>query len=156
GRGHQALIGDLAFMPVIGAAAIMAWQASRPADLGRSTRRAWRLLAGALLLYLAGDVLQVVDEVGVGRAYPTWAYLAFYPVAFWGLISFPGRRRSGPERLRLLLDTGIVFTGAAMLIWYVALGPAIEVSGDHIGMANFANYVYPIGDLLLLFGALAV
>src|SRR5262249_23379494 len=44
GRGHQALIGDLAFVPVIGAAALMAWRASRRADLGRNTCQGWRLL----------------------------------------------------------------------------------------------------------------
>ena len=61
------------------------------------------------------------------RAYPTWAdaaYLGFYVVACCGLLSFPGRRRSGPEQLRLVLDMGTVFAGGAVLIWYVALGPA--------------------------------
>ncbi len=36
GREHQALIGDLAFFPVNGAAALLAWRASRRADLGRN------------------------------------------------------------------------------------------------------------------------
>ncbi len=92
------------------------------------------------------------------RAYPTWAdaaYLSFYPVAFWGLISFPGRRRPGPERLRLLLDMGMVFTGGAMLIWYVALGPAIA-AGGRFDLFNLVTYAYPVGDLLLLFGTLTV
>ena len=159
GREHQELIGDLAFFPAIGAATVMAWRASRRAYLGRNTRRAWRLLALALLLYLAGDLLQLVYEVALHKgAYPSWgdaAYLAFYPVAFCGLISFPGRR-SGPDRLRLLLDTGIVFTGAAMLIWYVALGPAIATAGGRVGLLNIVTYAYPAGDLLLFFGTLAV
>ncbi|HXT92208.1 MAG TPA: GGDEF domain-containing protein [Trebonia sp.] len=160
GRGHQALIGDLAFIPVNGAAALMAWRASQRADLGRNASRGWRLLAIALLLYLAGDLLQLVYEVGLHRTgYPTWgdaAYLAFYPVAFWGLISFPDRRRSGPEWLRLLLDAGIVFTGGAMLIWYVSLGPAIIAGGRSFDLFNFVDYAYPVGDLLLLFGTLAI
>src|SRR5215467_6907998 len=50
GREHQALIGDLAFVPVNGVAAVLAWRASRRAGLGRNTCRAWRLLAIALLL----------------------------------------------------------------------------------------------------------
>ena len=133
GREHQALIGDLAFIPVNGAAALLAWRASRRADLGQRTCRAWRLLSVAIFLYLLGDLLQLVYEVVLHeRAYPTWAdaaYLSFYLVAFCGLISFPARRRSGPERLRLLLDMGTVFTGGAMLIWYVALGPAIASGG---------------------------
>jgi diguanylate cyclase (GGDEF)-like protein len=159
GRGHQALIGHAAFVPVIAAAALLAWRASRRAGLGRNACRAWRLLAIALLLYLAGDMLQLAYEAVLHRrAYPTWAdagYLAFYPIAFWGLISFRDRRRSRPERLRLLLEMGIEITGAWMVIWYVALGPAIAANG-HLGLFNLASYAYPIGDLLLLFGTLAV
>ena len=157
GHSHQALIGDLAFVPVNGAAILLAWRASRRADLGRDTCRAWRLLAIALGLYLIGDLLQLGYEVILHmRPYPTWAdaaYLAFYPVAFWGLISFPGRHRTGPERLRMLLDTGLVFTGGAMLIWYVALGPAIATGGS-FDLFNLVTYAYPVGDLLLLFGTL--
>jgi diguanylate cyclase (GGDEF)-like protein len=156
GREHQALIGDLVFVPVIGASAVMAWQASRRADLGRNACRAWRLLAVALLLYLAGDLLQLGYEVGLHRAHPTWAYLAFYPVAFLGLISFRDRRRSGPEWVRLLLEMGMEVAGAWVVIWYVALGPAIAAAHGHFGLFNLANIAYPVGDLLLLFGTLTV
>ena len=100
GREHQALIGDLAFIPVNGAAAVLAWRVSRRAELGPHTCRAWRLLSVAICLYLLGDLLQLLYEVGLHqRAYPTWAdaaYLSFYVVAFCGLVSFPARRRSGP------------------------------------------------------------
>jgi diguanylate cyclase len=160
GRGDQSLIGDLWFFPVNGVAALLAWRASRRTDLGRNACRAWRLLAVALLLYMFGNLLQLVYEsVLHQRSYPTWtdaAYLSFYPFAFLGLISFQGRRRSGPERLRLLLDTGMVFTGGAMLIWWIALGPAIAAGGRDFDLFNIVSYAYPVGDLLLLFGALTV
>ena len=58
--------------------------------------------------------------------------------------------------MRLLLDTGMVFTGGAMLIWYVALGPAIAAAGGHFDLLDLVTYAYPVGDLLLLFGTLAV
>jgi diguanylate cyclase (GGDEF)-like protein len=162
GRERQELIGDLAFFPVNGAAALLAWRASKRADLGRDTCRAWRLLAVALILYLLGNLLQLVYEVPFhGRSYPTWAYpawayLSFYPVAFWGLISFPDRRRLGPEWLRLLPELGMEVTGGAMLIWYVALGPAIAAAGGRFDLFNLITYASPLGDLLLLFGTLAL
>jgi diguanylate cyclase (GGDEF)-like protein len=160
GREHQALIGDLAFVPVNGCAALLAWRASRRADLGQATCRAWRLLAVGIFLYLIGDVLQLFYEAVLHeRAYPTWAdaaYLSFYVVACCGLLSFPGRRRSGPERLRLVLDMGTVFIGGAVLIWYVALGPAIASASQHFELVDVVTYAYPIGDLLLLFGILTV
>jgi diguanylate cyclase (GGDEF)-like protein len=159
GRGHQSLIGDLAYIPVNGAAAVLAWRASRRSSLGHHTQRAWRLLSVAISLYMLGDLLQLVYEVGLHRrAYPTWAdaaYLSFYPVAFCGLISFPGRRRSGAQRVRLLLDMGTVLIGGALLIWYLALGPAMA-SGGRFDLVNLVTYAYPIGDLLVLFGILSV
>jgi diguanylate cyclase (GGDEF)-like protein len=159
GREHQALIGDLAFVPVTGAAILLAWRASRRADLGPHAYRAWRLFSVALSLHLLGDLLQLVYEVVLHRrAYPTWAdaaYLSFYPVAFWGLASFPASRRSGPERLRLLLDAGTVFIGGTVLIWYTALGPAVA-SGARSGLFGLVTYAYPVGDLLLVFGGLTV
>jgi diguanylate cyclase (GGDEF)-like protein len=160
GREHQALIGDSAFFPVNGAAALLAWRASRRADLGRDACRGWRLLAVALLLYMLGVLLEFVYEVVLHRRpYPTWAdaaYLSVYPVAFCALISFPGRRRPGPERLRLLLDIGMVFIGGATLIWYVALGPAIATADGRFDLFDLFNYAYLVGDLLLLYGILTV
>jgi diguanylate cyclase (GGDEF)-like protein len=159
GREHQALIGDLAFVPVNGAAVVLAWRASRRRDLGSHVCRAWRLLSIAIALYLLGDLLQLVYEVQLHRrSYPTWAdaaYLSFYPVAFCALIFFPGPRWSRSERLRLLLDMGAVFLGGALLIWYVDLGPAMA-AGPHFTLVDVATYAYPVGDLLILFGVLTV
>jgi diguanylate cyclase (GGDEF)-like protein len=159
GHQHQALIGDLAFFPVNGAAALCAWQVSQRKDLGRAACRAWSLLSAALWLFLLGDVLQLVYEVVLHeRAYPTWAdaaYLSFYVVALAGLLAFPSRRRTGSERFRLLLDMGTIFAGGATLIWYVALGPAVA-SAHHFDLAEIVTYSYPVGDLLLLFGVLSL
>jgi diguanylate cyclase (GGDEF)-like protein len=159
GRAHQAFIGDLAFVPVNGAAVVLAWRVSWRADLGSRTCRAWRLLSLAMFLYLLGDLLQFwIENVMHRVAYPTWsdaAYLGFYVVAFCGLVSFPARRDSGSERLRRLLDLGTVFTGGAVLIWYLALGPAVE-TGLRFDLFGLVTDAYPVGDLLLLFGILTL
>jgi diguanylate cyclase (GGDEF)-like protein len=159
GHRHQALIGDLAFVPVNGAAALCAWRVSLRKDLGRPTCRAWRLLSVALWLFLLGDMLQLVYEVVLHkRPYPTWAdaaYLSFYVVAFAGILAFPSRRRTRSERLRLLLDMGTVFVGGATLIWYVALGPAVA-SAHGFDLPDLVTFAYPVGDLLLLFGVLSL
>jgi diguanylate cyclase (GGDEF)-like protein len=159
GHQHQALIGDLSFFPVNGFAAVYAWRASLRADLGRAICRAWRVLSVALWLFLFGDMLQLVYEVGLHeRAYPTWAdaaYLSFYVVAFAGLIAFPSRRRTRSERLRLVLDLGTVFVGGATLIWYVALGSAVATAHD-FAVGDLVTFAYPVGDLLLLFGVVSL
>jgi diguanylate cyclase (GGDEF)-like protein len=159
GRAHQEFIGDLAFVPLNGAAVVFAWRVSRRANLGYRTCRAWRLLSLALLLYLLGDLVQFwIENVMHRVAYPTWsdaAYLGFYVVAFCGLVTFPSRRSSGSERLRRLLDLGTVFTGGAVLIWYLALGPAVA-NGLRFDLFDLVTYAYPVGDLLLLFGILTL
>ena len=158
GHQHQALIGDLLLLIPNGAVVGCAWMVSRHQDLGRRTCRAWRLLTVALCLYMLGDVLQLVYEVLLHRRpYPTWAdaaYLSLYVVAFGGLMTFPSRRRTRSERLRLLLDMGTVFTGGVTLIWYVVLGPAIQGAG--FNLPDLVTFAYPIGDMLLLFGALSL
>jgi len=160
GRQHQALIGDLSFFPVNGAAALWAWRVSLRRDFGAPTCRAWRLLSVALWLFLLGDGLQLVYECVLHeRAYPTWAdaaYLSFYVVALAGILSFPSRRRTRRERIRALLDMGTVFTGGSTLIWYVALGPAVASATGGFGLANLVTFAYPVGDLLLLFGVLSL
>jgi diguanylate cyclase (GGDEF)-like protein len=160
GRPHQALIGDLSIFPVNGAAALWAWRVSLRKDFGRPTCRAWRLLSVALWLYLLGDGLQLIYEVVLHElAYPTWAdaaYLSFYVVALVGILTFPARRRTGPERFRLLLDVGTVFVGGVTLIWYLALGPAVASATGGFNLANLVTFAYPVGDLLLLFGVLSL
>jgi diguanylate cyclase (GGDEF)-like protein len=159
GREHQALIGDLAIVPFNNSAIVLSWLVSRRPALNRASRRSWRLVAIALCFYLLGDLLQLVYENVLHRqAYPTWAdaaYLSFYVVAAYALLSSPGLRRSASERGRRLLDMGTVFLGGAVLIWAVALGPAI--TGDPgFDLVDLVTYAYPVGDLLLLFGILSV
>jgi diguanylate cyclase (GGDEF)-like protein len=158
GREHQALIGDAAFFPVTGAAVMLAWRASRRADLGPNACRAWRLLAVALILYMLGVLIELVYEVVLHRRPdPTWAdaaYLSFYVVAVAGLMTFPSRRRNRSERLRLVLDMGTVFVGGVTLIWYIVLGPAIRGAG--FDLPDLVTFAYPVGDVLLLFGALSL
>jgi diguanylate cyclase (GGDEF)-like protein len=158
GHQHQALIGDLALLVPNGVLVTWAWRVSRRQDLGRRTCRAWRLFLVALCLYMLGDVLQLIYEVVLHkRAYPTWAdaaYLSFYVVAVAGLLTFPSRRRTRSERLRLALDMGTVFVGGVTLIWYIVLGPATQ--GADFDLPDLVTFAYPIGDVLLLFGALSL
>jgi diguanylate cyclase (GGDEF)-like protein len=159
GRTHQAMIGDLAFVPVTAIAALLSWRVSRRTELGPRVCRAWRMLSAAMLLCLAGSVAQYLYEAVLHiKTRPTWAdaaYLTFYVVACCALLSFPGRRRPRPERLRMILDLGTVLAAGAVLIWYMALTPAVT-SARGSDPAVLVRYAYPAGDLLLLLGVLTV
>jgi diguanylate cyclase (GGDEF)-like protein len=69
-------------------------------------------------------------------------------------MTFPSRRRTRSERLRLILDMGTVFVGGVTLIWYIVLGPAIHGAG--FDLPDLVTFAYPVGDVLLLFGALSL
>jgi diguanylate cyclase (GGDEF)-like protein len=159
GREHQVLIGNTALLPVDWYAALLGWRVSRRADLGRRTRLAWRLIFLATLCFVLGDLLRFLCEVVLHtNGEPAWVqsvYGGCYIFATCGLVAFPARHRSGPERVRLLLDTGTVFLGGAVLIWYVALGPALA-PGIRFVPADLIAFVDTIGDMLVLFGVLAV
>jgi diguanylate cyclase (GGDEF)-like protein len=154
GREHQALIGNLAFLSVDSWVALLAWRVSRRADLGRRTCRAWRLIFAAGLCFMAGHLLRLMyGAVLHANGEPHWIRAVFAGASVFtaiGLIAFPARRRSGPERVRLILDTGTVFLGGAVLIWYVALRDA---GSARTGLIPFAD---AIGGMLVLFGVLSV
>ena len=159
GREHQTLIGSLAFVPVDWYVALLAWRVSRRADLGRRTCRAWRLIFFATLFFVVGDLLRLVF-VAVLRVngQPFWCQAIYAGCSVFtacGLIAFPARRRSGPERVRLFLDTGTVFLGGAVIIWYVALGPALA-RGARSAPAGLIAFADTAGDMLVLFGVLSV
>jgi diguanylate cyclase (GGDEF)-like protein len=159
GREHQVLIGNVAFLPVDWYTALLGWRVSRRTDLGRRTCQAWRLIFLATLCFVVGDLLRFLCEVVLHtNGEPAWVqsiYGGCYVFTACGLIAFPARHRSGPERVRLLLDTGTVFLGGAVLIWYVALGPAL-VPGTRLAPADLIAFVDTIGDMLVLFGVLSV
>jgi diguanylate cyclase len=159
GPEHQVLIGNLVFLPVDWYVAVLAWRVSRRADLGHRTSRAWRLIFLAVICFVIGDLLRFVCEVLLGTSgEPSWVqaiYAGCYIFAACGLIAFPARRRSSPERVRLLLDTGTVFVGGAALIWYVALGPALA-RGAHSAPPGLIAFGDTAGDMLIFFGVLSV
>src|SRR3990172_6000616 len=101
GPGNEILVGDITFLPCTLIAALLAWRVSRHPILA-GTRRAWQILALAYLSLLAGDGLWFYYEAILQvEPFPSWAdaaYLLFYPLLLWGLLSFPVAPRSHTER----------------------------------------------------------
>jgi len=158
GPQHQVLIGGLVFFPVEGCAALLSFRVSRRVDLGRRTCRAWRLIFFGVLCYMLGDLVRLLYAVVPRQGdIPAWTYtmyLGTYAFVFSGLMSFPARRRSRPERLRLMLDMGTVFIGGAVLIWFVGVSPILTAKSG-FDRADLISFVFPSSDLLLLFGVLS-
>jgi two-component system cell cycle response regulator len=148
------LIGDAFFYPVGVAASGAALSASRRCSDQPRLRTAWRLLALASILYLAGDIAQTIYEVQGPLPFPSVAdalYLSFYPVMLWGLLSFPAGRRDRGARVRLILDLAVVAIAGAMVVTYVVLGPTLRQGGPD-PLSDAVSIAYPVGDMILLVG----
>ena len=116
---EQRLVTEIAFIPLDLAAAVFCWMAAARADLDQQTRRAWRLVALALLLNWTVSCLVIYNtrvlsaKPGVGV--PDLINLFVYPTMLWGLLSFPIAPRSASERTRFWLDTGTVMLSGTMV-----------------------------------------
>jgi len=155
GSSHQTWVSDISFLPVSIIGAVLAWRAGRHPSLDPRTRRAWRIVAVAFFFYWIGDVIFTFEEnLGSGPApFPSLAdaaYIAFYPILLWGVLTFPTAPKTKADRTKLWLDTGTVVLGAFMILWYFALGPTIRSTGAGT-LEAFVSLAYPIGDLVLVF-----
>ena len=151
----RSMAGDLVFLPAGITVAALALHAARRPGAPPSVRRAWSVLALSFVLFWAGDVIYLVLEL-IGQAAPGTSpadilYLAYYPVALVGLLSFPRAIASRADRTRFVLDAATVALGGGLVVWYFVLGPL--VSGNHAdALETMLSIAYPVGDLVLLLG----
>lgn len=120
---------------------------------------AWSLLAAAFVAYAAGDALAAVFRVTLTQSPLSVAmngcYLLFYPLFLAGLLELPKSPLSRTDRLRLLLDLGIVMGSACIAVWVLLLQPLIaQSSPEPLKLA--LTLAYPVGDMVLLWGLLSL
>ena len=133
------------YMPVVASGAVGAMGGvirHRP-----RARRAWLLLAGGQLAFVAGCVV----IAGQGKVFPGVAdvlYLAVYPQFIGAVLTF-ARCRSSRRQPAELLDAGIVTTAAALVAWLHLIGPLARTHGASVPV-RVVGMAYPVMDLLLL------
>jgi diguanylate cyclase (GGDEF)-like protein/PAS domain S-box-containing protein len=153
---HRVLLADLWNLPMSGAAGIAAWFTSRTSGLEPRLRRAWLLCALAFLCDMLGNTWWLISENVFGvtpiASLADVVYLAYYPLLFAGLMSFPTMSRTRSEALKLTLDVGTVLLSGVAAIWFYLLAPAL---GDPATtpLETTLTIAYPIGDIVLLFGS---
>jgi diguanylate cyclase (GGDEF)-like protein/PAS domain S-box-containing protein len=159
GEEARSLISDIVFLPAGIIVALLAWHAARKPGASAPVRRAWLFLGLSFAAFWAGDVIYVGLEFAAqevpGSSLADVAYLAYYPLALAGLLSFPHLLESRGERLKFALDSLTVALGGALVVWYFVLGPL--VSTEHADMLDtLLSMAYPVGDLVLLLGVAAI
>src|ERR1700680_402843 len=118
-----------------------------------AARWAWYLIALALSLFVAGDVLayNYTAFFGVALPFPSIAdpvYLAVYPVTVAGLLLLIRRRNPGRDWASLI-DSVIVTIGLALLSWVFLMAPYAHDHALHLG-TKLVSIAYPLGDILIL------
>ena len=153
---HRVLIADTWNLPMSFVAGIAAWSTSRMAALEPRLRRAWQLSALAFFCDTLGNTWWLIAEnvlftVQIA-SFSDVVYLAYYPLLFAALLSFPMMSRTRSEAVKLTLDVGTVLLTGVAAIWFYLLAPAMAEPATS-PVETLVTVAYPIGDIVLLFGS---
>jgi diguanylate cyclase len=150
----RSLYANLGMIPIGLAATLLAAEAAR-SESARTSIWAWGMLAAGLACFWAGDVLYFVYQNVFGvTPFPSLAdagYLAYYPLAFVGLLLLPSRPAHRLRRIVTYPGCLVLMVGgaAAIVVWFLL--PTLQSSRDDL-FAYCLSVGYPLGDLLLLSG----
>lgn len=126
-------------------------------DPGSRSRLAWGIMASAQVLNLLGVIaFPAHDIIQNSRSLVSQSdifFLVFYPLFAMGVLFLPMAKLAMRERIKVLLDIGIVVITAAMLLWAFLIGPIFQAS---MGNAVPISVSYPLLDLVLLFALLEI
>ncbi|MBC7080280.1 MAG: histidine kinase [Methanothrix sp.] len=154
-------IDDIIFPVVNGLAALSLFRAARTTrSKDEMMYIAWAFFAVAQVLYALGDVLWSILEIGLKETpFPSIAdgpYLAYYPLFLIGVLLLPSTYQSTFERIKSLLDTGVVTIFAILIFWSLLIAPTVATLEEPDPLANAIAVAYPVADLVLAFALIAL
>ncbi|MEK6976493.1 MAG: HAMP domain-containing sensor histidine kinase [Candidatus Thermoplasmatota archaeon] len=120
----------------------------------QDVRTAWSLLGLALVAWALGQAAWTAVELSTGAPPDTPSladvgYLAFIPLAAWGVVRFGKRGDGRSEGVAPLLDGAIIASSFIFLCFVIGLEDTL-VSSDQSDLALIVNLLYPFGDGLIL------
>lgn len=128
-------------------------------NVSRRVGIAWLLIAIAFAMYAIGDLCWAyIEVVQHGDAYPSLAdagYLSYYVYFVAGIFILPARMLKPNERLRLVLDMGIVAVSSLLIFWTLWFSPVLR-SGESDALSKFVTIAYPSMDMVLLLGVIII
>jgi hypothetical protein len=108
----------------------MIYAARNSINLGRQVWLAWITLAVALFSFTIGDVIWSITELVQHQSpFPSLAdgfFLMFYPLFAAGILLLPAKPMASGERIKVILDTGIVMIASILLFWALLIAPTIK------------------------------
>ena len=134
----------------------LAFLLARSQGKDRRAGRSWFLLGGAFTAVVLGDMvwgyLTVVRGQDATLSISNLFFLAYFPLILAGLLALPRTFRSRNDAAMFALDAATVSVGISMLLWYVALRPALGTIGEGPWQRTAIALAYPIGDMLSVLG----
>ncbi|HLK58142.1 MAG TPA: PAS domain S-box protein, partial [Chthonomonadaceae bacterium] len=124
--------------------------------------RTWAALCFGLgiLGFSVGSLIRAYHVLVLSKSAPLPAgsdvgHLTLYPLLLGGIFLLSQRRLALLRQSRFVLDSLMVLVAAATYAWFFLLGPALLLGGQGVS-ARLTTAAYPLGDLALLFGLLAI
>lgn len=119
-------------------------------------RRAWLLVGLAVACVAVGDAIWGLLTL-IGDRDPTFSiatlfFLGYFPLLLAGMLWWPRMFRSRADALTFTLDAATVAVGVGMLLWYLAVRPALATMGDGSTWRGAVALAFPIGDMLSVLG----
>ena len=125
---------------------------------GKRIYLAWLILALARLDFTIADAVWAYTEIVLQESpFPSMAdffFITNYPLFLFGVFLLPSIKFTSRERLKMMLDTGIVMISAIIIFWSLIIAPSIQESGDMDVLSLALSIAYPVADLVLLFAVL--
>lgn len=151
----RVVLNDVLFPIASGLAAACLFYAARQAKgSDRIVRGAWVVLATAQLFNALAEVVWAIIELGFHeRPFPSLAdglYLMYYPLFAIGLLRLAAASRAPGERLKQLIDMGIIMIAATLVSGAFLIAPMMAV-GEQDPLTLALSVCYPILDLVLFF-----
>ena len=159
GEAHISLIGNLAILPPMFLATLMAWRVAAQERLNPHLRRAWFILGLSIFMNFIGNAVWTYLENFLHvQPFPSVAdyfYLGSYPLMLWGLLTLPGAPQDRRELLIFWFNLIIVFTTASMFVGYFLIIPTAAVNNSDL-LSQLLATAYPVFSLILLGGLVAL
>ncbi len=150
------IVSDLSSSAINGLGSLCLLYAARISrNYDKKLYHGWLLLFISQFSFFLGDVFfSYYDLVLKQSPSPTIAdafYLFAYPLFLASILSLPSADFKTSERIKLLLDTGIILISSILIYWSLLIAPTIEQNLGTDALTMFLAVAYPIGDLILLF-----
>ena len=116
---------------------------------------AWTMLALSRLSYTIGDFIWLITETVMHKStFPSLAdagFLGFYPLFALGILILPKEPLTPSEKLKVILDAGIVMIASVIIFWIQLIAPTIASNANADAITSTLTVYYPVADLVLLF-----